>query len=308
MIRQRTIRSLIRSTGVGLHSGERVELCLRPAPAGTGIVFVRTDLDPAVTIRIGADRVGDTRMASTLVAHHQRHGEVRVATVEHLMSALAGLGVDNLYIDVSAPEIPILDGSASSFVYLIRSAGLIEQAAAKRFIRVLEPVEVSEGDKHARLEPYEGYRLDFSIDFGHPAIDATGQRVSFDFAESSYTRVVARARTFGFMRDVELLRGHGLAQGGSLGNAIVMDEYRVLNEEGLRIADEFAMHKVLDAIGDLYLAGAPLLARYVAHKSGHALNNRLLRELLARSSAWQWASFSQAPRSANVVALDWSPA
>jgi UDP-3-O-[3-hydroxymyristoyl] N-acetylglucosamine deacetylase len=308
MIRQRTIRSLVRSTGVGLHSGERVDLCLRPAPAGTGIVFVRSDLDPAVRIRVGADQVGDTRMASTLVAHDPRHGEVRVATVEHLMSALAGLGVDNLFIDVSAPEIPILDGSASSFVYLIRSAGLIEQAAAKRFIRVLESVEVREGDKLARLEPYEGYRLDFSIDFSHPAIDATGQQVSFDFAQSSYTRVVARARTFGFMRDVEVLRGHGLAQGGSLGNAIVMDEYRVLNEEGLRIADEFAMHKVLDAIGDLYLAGAPLLARYAAHKSGHALNNRLLRELLARSSAWQWASYADAPRAGSVVALDWSAA
>lgn len=308
MIRQRTIRSVMRSTGVGLHSGERVDLCLRPAPPGTGIVFVRTDLEPTVSIRVGADRVGDTRMASTLVAHDERHGEVRIATVEHLMSALAGLGVDNIVVDVSAPEIPILDGSASSFVYLIRSAGLIEQPVPKRFIRVLETVEVSEGDKHARLEPYEGYRLDFSIAFSHPAIDATGQQVSFDFAQSSYTRVVARARTFGFMREVEVLRGHGLAQGGNLGNAIVMDEYRVLNEEGLRIADEFATHKILDAIGDLYLAGAPLLARYVAHKSGHALNNRLLRELFARSSAWQWVQFAQTPQTGAVVALDWSVA
>lgn len=308
MIRQKTLRALVRATGVGLHSGERVELCLRPAPVGSGIVFVRSDLNPQVSIRVSAEAVRDTRMASTLSVDHPRHGVVRIATVEHLMSALAGLGVDNAFVDVSAPEVPILDGSASSFVYLIRSVGLLEQAAPKRFIRVLEPVEVVDGDKSARLEPYEGYRLGFSIEFGHPAIDATGQQVLFDFAQSSYAKVVARARTFGFMRDVELLRGHGLAQGGSLDNAIVMDDYRVLNEEGLRIADEFAMHKVLDAIGDLYLVGAPLLASYVGHKSGHALNNRLIRELLARSCAWEWATFEAAGRPRGVVALDWQPA
>jgi UDP-3-O-[3-hydroxymyristoyl] N-acetylglucosamine deacetylase len=308
MIRQRTLRALVRSSGVGLHGGQRVDLCLRPAPAGTGIVFVRTDLEPPVLLPVSADSVGDTRMASTLVRKHPDHGEVRIATVEHLMSALAGLGIDNVFVDVSAPELPILDGSASSFVYLVRSVGVVEQSAPKRFIRVLKPVEAIEGDKRARLEPYEGYRLEFSIDFGHPAIDATGQQVIFDFAERSYAKEVARARTFGFMRDVEALRGYGLAQGGSLDNAIVMDDYRVLNEEGLRIADEFAMHKVLDAIGDLYLVGAPLLARYRAHKSGHALNNRLIRALLAQRDAWEWASFSDAARPGRVVALDWQTA
>jgi len=305
MIRQRTLRALVRATGVGLHCGERVDLCLRPAPVGTGVVFVRSDLEPQVSIRVSADSVRDTRMASTLVVDHPLHGEVRIATVEHLMSALAGLGIDNVFIDVTAPELPILDGSASSFVYLIRSVGVLEQSALKRFIRVLEPVVVTDGDKAARLEPYDGYRLEFSIEFGHPAIDSTGQRVVFDFAQTSYAKVVARARTFGFVRDVELLRGHGLAQGGSLDNAIVMDDYRVLNEEGLRIADEFAMHKVLDAIGDLYLVGAPLLASYVAHKSGHALNNRLIRELLARRSAWEWVSFPDAAQPRGLSALDW---
>jgi UDP-3-O-[3-hydroxymyristoyl] N-acetylglucosamine deacetylase len=305
MIRQRTVRSVVRATGVGLHSGTPVELCLRPAPVGTGIVFVRNDLDPPVPLPVSPQAVTDTRMASTLTVRDARHGEVRLATVEHLMSALAGLGIDNLFIDVSAPEVPILDGSASSFVYLVRSVGIVEQAAPKRFIRVLEAIEVSEGDKSARLEPYDGFRLEFSIDFGHPAIDATGQSVAFDFAEHSYARVVARARTFGFMRDVERLRGHGLAQGGHLGNAIVMDDYRVLNEEGLRIDDEFAMHKVLDAIGDLYLIGAPLLGRYVAHKSGHGLNNRLIRALLERSEAWEWRVFDDAARPRGALALDW---
>jgi UDP-3-O-[3-hydroxymyristoyl] N-acetylglucosamine deacetylase len=307
MMRQRTIRELVRTVGVGLHAGERVELVLRPAAANTGIVFRRTDLDPPVSIAAQPEAVGDTRMASTLSAPSES-GEARVATVEHLMSALAGLGIDNLYVDVDAAEIPILDGSSASFVYLVRSAGIVEQSAPKRFIRVVEPIEVRDGDKFARLEPHFGFRLDFSISFGHPAIDATGQRIVVDFSERSYTRDVARARTFGFMRDVEALRSNGLAKGGNLGNAIVMDEFRVLNEEGLRIDDEFAMHKVLDAIGDLYIIGHPLLASYVAHKSGHALNNRLLRELLAQRQSWEWVSFTQGDQAPRLFELDWRTA
>jgi len=260
MLRQRTIKNRVQATGVGLHSGHRVELTLRPAQPGTGIVFRRTDLDPAVEIRADAARVTDTRMASTLTAEGNR--EVRVATVEHLMSALAGLGIDNLYVDLNADEIPILDGSAGSFVFLVQSAGIVEQAAAKRFLRVSKGVEIREGDKWARLDPHFGFKLKFSIHFGHPAIDATEQVVEIDFASSSYVKEVARARTFGFMQDVEMLRSHGLAQGGSLDNAIVMDEYRVLNAEGLRFGDEFVKHKILDAIGDLYLVGRPLLAAY----------------------------------------------
>ena len=306
-MRQRTIRERVATTGVGLHSGQRVELTLRPAAAGTGIVFRRIDLDPAIDIPVAADRVVDTRMASTLAAPD--HPDVWIATVEHLMSALAGLGVDNLYVDVTAPEIPILDGSAASFVFLVQSAGLVEQAAPRRFIRVLRPIEIREGDKWARLVPHEGFSLDFTIDFGHPAIDATGQRVVVDFARASFVRDIARARTFGFVHDVEALRAIGLAQGGSLGNAIVMDEYRVLNGDGLRYDDEFARHKVLDAIGDLYCIGRPLLAAYQAHKSGHALNNRLLRELLANAGAWEEVSFTQPrTREAAPLSLDWQQA
>jgi len=309
MMRQRTIRSLVRTTGVGLHSGERVELVLRPAAADTGIVFRRVDLDPPVEIRADAFRVNDTRMASTLTAADAGPAaDVRVATVEHLMSALAGLGIDNLYVDVTAAEIPILDGSAGSFVFLIQSGGIEEQAAAKKFIRVLEPVEVRDGDKWARLDPHFGFRLKFSIDFGHPAIDATVQEVEVDFADTSYVREVARARTFGFMQDVEALRAHGLAKGGSFGNAIVMDEYRVLNADGLRYGDEFAKHKILDAIGDLYLVGHPLLAAYTAHKSGHALNNQLLRALLARSTAAEVVSFTERRDAPRLFAHDWSHA
>jgi len=308
MMRQRTIRELVRTVGVGLHSGERVELVLRPAAPDTGIVFHRVDLDPPVSMPAKASSVNDTRMASTLSAVAGNGSTARVATVEHLMSALAGLGIDNLHVDVDAAEIPILDGSSASFVYLLRSVGITEQSAPKRFIRVTAPVEVRDGDKFARLEPHFGFRLDFSIRFGHPAIDATGQRIVVDFAERSYTRDVARARTFGFMRDVEALRSNGLAMGGNLGNAIVMDEYRVLNDEGLRIDDEFAMHKVLDAIGDLYLVGHPLLAGYVAHKSGHALNNQLLRELLSRSDCWEWATFSGSRDMPQLFELDWRTA
>jgi len=309
MMRQRTVGKPVSTTGVGLHSGERVELTLRPAEVDTGIVFRRVDLDPPVAIRSGAARVTDTRMASTLTAADDGPGsQVRVATVEHLMSALAGLGIDNLFVDVTAPEIPILDGSAGSFVFLVQSAGIVEQRAAKRFIRVKRAVEVREGDKWARLDPHFGFKLRFSIEFAHPAIDATEQAVEVDFATMSYVKEVARARTFGFMQDVEALRAHGLAKGGSFGNAIVMDEYRVLNADGLRFDDEFVKHKILDAIGDLYLVGHPLLAAYSAHKSGHALNNRLLRELLADEQAWELVGFNERREAPRLFALDWSHA
>lgn len=286
MIKQRTLASLVRTTGVGLHSGRKVTLELRPAPANTGIVFHRIDLSPAVELKADPYGVGDTRMASCL----ERDG-VKLGTVEHLMSALAGLGIDNLHIDVDAEEIPIMDGSAAPFVFLLQSAGIAEQAAAKRFLRVKRAVEVKDGDKWARLEPYDGFRLEFSILFNHPAVDKSGTQVAVDFEDQSYVREIARARTFGFTQDVEAMRAQGLALGGSLENAIVMDEYRVLNAEGLRVPDEFVRHKVLDAIGDLYLVGAPLLACFQAHKSGHALNNKLLRALLADETAWEWISF-----------------
>jgi len=290
MLKQRTIKQLVRTTGVGLHSGTKVELTLRPAAIDTGIVFRRVDLDPVVEFPSNADIVGDTRMASVLT-----QGNARVSTVEHLMSACAGLGIDNLYVDVTAEEIPIMDGSASSFVFLLQQAGVQEQAAAKKFIRVLKPVEVRQGsganEKWARLTPYDGFKLDFFIEFNHPAVDGTTQRAVVDFGKVSYVHDVARARTFGFMQDVESLRGMGLARGGSLENAIVMDEYRILNADGLRYEDEFVRHKILDAIGDLYLVGAPLLASYEAHKSGHGLNNLLLRELLAQPESYEIVSF-----------------
>ena len=309
MLRQRTVKTLVRTQGVGLHSGQRVELTLRPAPPDTGIVFRRVDLPVPVEIRVSAARVTDTRMASTLSAADTGEGaSVKVATVEHLMSALAGLGIDNLIIDVTAPEIPILDGSAGSFVFLIQSVGLVEQAAPKRFIRVKRAVEVRDGDKWARLEPHFGFKLSFSIDFGHPAINATVQQVEVDFANASYVSAISRARTFGFMQDVESLRSHGLARGGSLGNAIVMDESRVLNADGLRSDDEFVKHKILDAIGDLYLVGHPLLASYSAHKSGHAMNNLLLRALLVDESAFEFTTYPQRREAPRVFALDWAGA
>ncbi|MES2117551.1 MAG: UDP-3-O-acyl-N-acetylglucosamine deacetylase [Pseudomonadota bacterium] len=290
MLKQRTIKQLVRTTGVGLHSGTKVELTLRPAAPETGIVFRRVDLNPIVDFPASAMAVGDTRMASVLV----KDG-ARVSTVEHLMSACAGLGIDNLYIDVSAEEIPIMDGSASSFVFLLQQAGVEEQPAAKKFIRVLAPVEIRDGvgdkEKWARLSPYNGFKLDFFIEFNHPAVDGTSQRAQVDFGDVSYVHDVARARTFGFMQDVEMLRGIGLARGGSLENAIVMDEYRILNSDGLRYDDEFVRHKILDAIGDLYLVGHPLLASYEAHKSGHALNNQLLLELLKHPEAYEIVSF-----------------
>ena len=286
MLKQRTLKTAISATGVGLHSGVKVRLSLRPAAVNTGIVFSRVDLDPVVEIKADPYSVGDTRMASCL----ERNG-AKLSTVEHLMSALAGLGVDNAYVDVDAPELPIMDGSAGPFVFLLRSAGIVEQAAPKKFIRILKPVEVKEGDKWAKLEPFEGFRLSFSILFNHPAVDQTGTRVVVDFADESYVRDISRARTFGFTQEVEYLRSQGLALGGSLDNAIVMDEYRVLNMDGLRLPDEFVRHKVLDAVGDLYLAGHPLLGALSAHKSGHALNNQLLRALFADATAWEFVSF-----------------
>jgi len=290
MLKQRTLKSLIRAAGVGLHSGVKVTMTLRPAAPNTGIVFRRIDLDPVVDLPASALLVGDTRMCSCL----ERDG-AKVGTIEHLMSAFGGLGIDNAFVDLDAAEVPILDGSASPFVFLIQSAGIEEQPVAKKFIRVKRPIEVREsdqsGDKWARFEPYEGFRLSFSIVFNHPAIDRSGQSVTIDFAEHSYVREVARARTFGFMQEVEWLRENGLAQGGGLDNAVVLDEYRVLNADGLRYGDEFVKHKVLDAIGDLYLLGHPLLASFVAHKSGHALNNALARELLAHPESWEFVTF-----------------
>jgi UDP-3-O-[3-hydroxymyristoyl] N-acetylglucosamine deacetylase len=286
MLKQRTLKALIRASGVGLHSGVKVTMALRPAAPDTGIVFRRVDLPNPVEIRADALLVGDTRMCSCLEVDG-----VKVGTVEHLMSAFAGLGIDNAYVDLDAAEVPILDGSAAPFVFLIQSAGIEEQPAAKKFIRVTRPIEVRDGDKWARFEPYDGYKLTFSIIFNHPAIDKSAQSVSVDFAEQSYTREVARARTFGFMQDVEMLRENGLALGGGLENAIVLDEYRVLNSDGLRYGDEFVKHKVLDAVGDLYLLGHPLLAAFTAHKSGHALNNLLARQLLKEQDSWEFATF-----------------
>jgi UDP-3-O-[3-hydroxymyristoyl] N-acetylglucosamine deacetylase len=297
MLKQRTLKSLVRAKGVGLHTGQRINLALRPAQPDTGIVFRRVDLEAPMDIPARADLVGDTRLSSCLV-----HQDVKVYTVEHLMSALAGMGVDNAYVDLDGPEVPIMDGSAAAFVLLLQQAGLEEQAAPKRFLRVKRTVEVSDGDKWARLEPYEGLRLQFSIVFNHPVIDRTNQSVSVDFAQTSYLKEIARARTFGFMHDVEQLRENGLALGGGLDNALVLDEFRLLNADGLRFADEFIRHKVLDAIGDLYLLGRPLLGAFSGHKSGHALNNKLLRALVADAAAWEMASFDQADKAPAGVA------
>ncbi|MBK6396333.1 MAG: UDP-3-O-acyl-N-acetylglucosamine deacetylase [Betaproteobacteria bacterium] len=289
MLRQRTLRTATRTTGVGLHTGARVELVLRPAPPDTGIVFHRTDLVPPVAIPASATQVGDTRLSSTL-----REGAATVSTVEHLMSALAGLGIDNLHVDVAGPEIPIMDGSAGPFVFLLQGAGIAEQAAPKRYLRIVAPVEVRDGDKWARFDPCDGFRLDFTIDFPHPVFGSENRHVVIDFAEHSYVREVARARTFGFMQDVEAMRAAGLGLGGSLQNAVVLDEVRVLNSEGLRYDNEFVRHKVLDAIGDLYLLGHPLIGQYTAYKSGHALNNALARALLARPDAARLVAFDAA--------------
>jgi UDP-3-O-[3-hydroxymyristoyl] N-acetylglucosamine deacetylase len=288
MIKQRTIKNIIRATGVGLHTGEKVYLTLRPAAPNTGVVFRRVDLAQPVDIKADPYRVGDTRLSSCL----ERDG-VRVSTVEHLMSAIAGLGIDNLYVDVSAAEVPIMDGSAGPFVFLLQSAGIEEQAAAKRFIRIRKAVAVTDGDKSARFEPHNGFKIEFSIDFDHPVFENSAKSVCVDFATTSYIKEVSRARTFGFMHEVEWMRGQGLALGGSLDNAIVLDEYRVLNNDGLRYDDEFVKHKVLDAIGDLYLLGHPVIGAFIAHKSGHALNNLLLRRLLEEKEAWEYVSFDR---------------
>jgi UDP-3-O-[3-hydroxymyristoyl] N-acetylglucosamine deacetylase len=307
VLKQRTLQTLTRAVGVGLHSGQRVELCLRPAPPDTGVVFRRIDLSHPVEIPVTATAVTDTRLASTISAHG-----VKVLTVEHLMSACSGLGIDNLYVDITAEEVPILDGSSASFVFLLQSAGIVLQDAPKRFIRVLSEVCVMEGSaeqrKWAKLEPYHGYKLSFEIDFQHPAVDATGQRVEFDTETGSYVKDIARARTFGFSKDIEHMRANGLALGGGLDNAIVMDDYKVLNSDGLRYDDEFVKHKILDAMGDLYLLGRPLLASYSAFRSGHAMNNRLLRELLSQPQAYEIVSFEderRAPRGLAQLAPAW---
>ena len=297
MIKQRTLKHIIRATGVGLHTGEKVYMSLRPAAPNTGIVFRRIDLAQPVEIKADPYHVGDTRLASCL----EQDG-VRVSTVEHLMSALAGLGIDNLYVDLSSGEVPIMDGSAGPFVFLLQSAGIEEQPAAKKFIRILQPVEVSARDKSARFAPHHGFKIEFSIDFDHPVFENSAKSVCVDFATTSYVREVSRARTFGFMHEVEWMREQGLALGGSLDNAIVLDEYRVLNNDGLRYDDEFVKHKVLDAIGDLYLLGHPVIGMFAAHKSGHALNNALLQRLLEQPEAWEYVSFDRAEDAPACVA------
>ena len=307
VLQQRTLKSITRAVGVGLHSGQRVELTLRPAAPDTGIVFRRVDLPEPVDIPMTAEAVTDTRLASTV-----SNGGAKVQTVEHLMSACAGLGIDNLVIDITADEVPILDGSASSFVFLLQSAGIVLQQAPRRFIRVVKPVEVREGDganaKWARLEPYHGFKLSFEIDFDHRVVDSTGQRVEFDLGLGSYSRDIARARTFGFTKEVEYMRSKGLALGGGLDNAIVMDDTKVLNVGGLRYDDEFVKHKILDAMGDLYVVGRPLLAAYSAFRSGHAMNNQLLRELLRHDDAYEIVTFDdekRAPAGFAEVARAW---
>ncbi|MDH5433483.1 MAG: UDP-3-O-acyl-N-acetylglucosamine deacetylase [Gammaproteobacteria bacterium] len=286
MIKQRTLKTAIRATGIGLHTGDKVYLTLRPAPVDTGIVFRRVDLDPVVEICAAPENVGDTTLSTCLVS-----GDVRISTVEHLLAAIAGLGIDNAFIDVSAPEVPIMDGSAAPFVFLIQSAGVHEQNKAKRFIRIKKRIEVSDGDKKAIFEPFDGFKVSFGIDFNHPVFTAGAQHSEIDFSATSFVKEVSRARTFGFMNDIENLRAKNLAMGGSMENAIVLDEYRVLNEDGLRYDDEFVKHKILDAIGDLYLLGNSLVGAFTGIKSGHALNNRLLRALVADQEAWEVVTF-----------------
>ena len=289
MIKQRTLKNVIRATGVGLHTGDKVYLTLRPAAANTGIVFRRVDLEPPVDIAAVPENVGDTVLSTTLILDG-----VKVSTVEHLLSAFAGLGIDNAYVDLSAPEVPIMDGSAGPFVFLIQSAGIVELNAPKEFIRIKRRVVVEEGDKWAAFEPYEGFKVSFTIDFDHPAIKSCSQEAVVDFSTTSFVKEVSRARTFGFMRDIEQLRAMNLALGGSVDNAIVVDEHKVLNEDGLRYDDEFVKHKVLDAIGDLYLLGNSLIGEFKGHKSGHDLNNKLLRALIAQEDAWEVETFDDA--------------
>ncbi|NKB75928.1 MAG: UDP-3-O-acyl-N-acetylglucosamine deacetylase [Gammaproteobacteria bacterium] len=286
MIRQRTLKNVIRATGVGLHTGEKVYLTLRPAPADTGIVFQRVDLDPEVSVEARPDNVSDTRLSTTL----EQQG-VKISTVEHLMSAFAGLGIDNAFVELSAPEVPIMDGSAGPFVFLLQSAGILEQEKLKQFIRIKKTLLLAEDDKWVKFEPFDGFKVSFAIDFDHPILQNSTQVATVDFSTTSFVKEVSRARTFGFMDDLEALRNAGLAQGGSFDNAIVMDAFHILNDDGLRYEDEFVKHKVLDAIGDLYLLGHPLIGAFSAHKSGHALNNKLLRQLLADESAWELVTF-----------------
>ena len=291
MIKQRTLKNVIRATGVGLHTGAKVYLTLRPAAPDTGIVFRRVDLEPPMDIPAKAENVGDTRLSTTLT----KDG-ARISTVEHLLSAFAGLGIDNAYVDVSAAEVPIMDGSAGPFVFLIQSAGVEEQNVAKRFIRIKRPVEVREGDKIARFEPFNGFKVSFGIDFDHPAMSEESRRSVIDFSSTSFVKEVSRARTFGFLRDIEMLRENGLALGGSMDNAIVVDDFRVLNEDGLRYEDEFVKHKILDAIGDLYLLGHSLIGAFSGYKSGHELNNRLLKTLITQPETWEEVTFEDAER------------
>jgi UDP-3-O-[3-hydroxymyristoyl] N-acetylglucosamine deacetylase len=289
MLKQRTLKKSISATGVGLHTGDKVKMTLLPAGSDTGIVFRRVDLPDSAEIKVQPQYVCDTRMCSAL-----EHDGVRVATVEHLMSALAGLGIDNIIVELTASEVPIMDGSSGPFVFLLQQAGIAEQAAPKKFIRIKKTVEVHDGDKWVRFDPYFGFKIDFTIDFAHPVFEQTVNNVKIDFADNSYIKEVSRARTFGFMHEVEALRSMGLARGGSLDNAIVLDEYRILNHDGLRYEDEFVKHKTLDAIGDLYVLGHPLLCAFTAYKSGHALNNQLLRTLMADADAWEYTTFDKA--------------
>ena len=294
MIRQRTLKNVIGATGVGLHTGKKVYLTLRPAPVNTGIVFRRVDLHPVAEIPAALDRVSDTRLSTTI-----EHKGVRVSTVEHLMSAFAGLHIDNAIVELDADEVPIMDGSAGIFVFLIQSAGIEMQSAPKQFIRIRKPIEINDGDKWARFEPFDGFKVSFSIDFEHPSMQSSAQEATIDLSEISFAKEVSRARTFGFLQDVEALQEAGLARGGSLDNAIVMDDFRVINDDGLRYGDEFVKHKILDAIGDLYLLGCPLIGSFCAHKSGHGLNNRLLRELDERQDCWETVTFDGSENTAS---------
>ena len=306
MIRQRTLRNSIKATGVGLHTGEKVLLTLSPAPVDTGIVFRRTDLNPVAEIPARADLVGETTLSTCLI-----HNDARVSTIEHLLSAMAGLGVDNAYVDVTAPEIPIMDGSAAPFVFLLQSAGLVEQHAPKKFIRVKREVTVTDGDKSAKFLPLEGFKISFGIDFDHPVFKHRAATTEIDFSTTSFVREISRARTFGFVEEIEYLRSKGLARGGRMDNAIVIDDYKVLNNDGLRYEDEFVKHKVLDAIGDLYLLGYSLIGEYQAFKSGHALNNQALRTLISQKEAWEMVTFEDlddAPISYQQPFLTYAPA
>ncbi|HEU0186994.1 MAG TPA: UDP-3-O-acyl-N-acetylglucosamine deacetylase [Gallionellaceae bacterium] len=298
MVKQRTLKNSVQATGVGLHTGEKVYLTLRPAPVDTGIVFRRVDLDPVVELKADATLVHDTRLSTCLEGDG-----ARVATIEHLMSAFAGLGIDNAIVELTSSEVPIMDGSAGTFIFLLQSAGIVEQSAAKKFIRVKKTIEVKDGDKWVRFDPFNGYKLNFTINFSHPVFASTKQVVTVDLGEHSYIKEVSRARTFGFMHDVENMRAQGLALGGNLDNAIVMDEYRVINPDGLRSDDEFVKHKVLDAIGDLYLLGHPLIAAFSGYKSGHALNNALLRAMLADESTWEFVTFDKTEEAPDFLRL-----